>query len=151
MGESKSIRVREGDPRGSAPAVAQPQSIRWPLVWAVGVFQIKLLVDGLKDILLFPLSMIAAAIDLLAGNPVHKGLFAVVLRAGRGFENWVDLFAAVESGNDSPNGLDAHLGQVERLLRDQSKRQDLTARARRAVDDALLALQRAHEGERSDQ
>ncbi len=129
----------------TAPAIAEPTRSRWPLIWAVGVFQLKLLVEGLKDIALFPLSMVAAGIDLLAGNSPERGLFATVLRAGRGFENWVNLFAAIETEQQRKSSLDAHLDQVEQVLRDQAKREDLTARARTAVDDALKAIARAQQ------
>jgi len=132
----------------SEPAPEASASARWPLIWAVAMFQLKLVVDGLKDIALFPLSLAAAAIDLIAGNRPERGLFAMVLRAGRGFDEWVDLFAAADSKNQAvagPRGLDAHVHQLEQFVSDASKRKDLTDRARQAMDDALLALQRARQ------
>ena len=58
------------------------------------VFQAKLFTDGLKDILLSPLSLIAglAGIFLARSNPGIP--LYELLRFGRKVEVWIDLFAA---------------------------------------------------------
>jgi hypothetical protein len=93
------------------------------------VFQAKLLVDGLRDLLLSPLSIGAALIDLLIpGDDGGKRFYAVV-RFGRRTERWINLFGAADRSDPdmAPQGADALLGEIEAFLRDPKRRD--TARA----------------------
>ncbi len=65
----------------------------------VGLFQVKLLVDGLRDVALSPISLVAAAIDLLGFRLDETALFYQVLHAGKRSEKWIDLFSAAKPGN----------------------------------------------------
>lgn len=67
---------------------------RFPVFRDVVVFQFKLLVDGLRDVLISPLSILAAIVDLLVpGDDGGKRFYAVV-RFGRRTEEWINLFGA---------------------------------------------------------
>ena len=55
------------------------------------VFQFKLILDGLKDILLLNLSFIAIVFDAVAGRIRHPRLFYGVVRLSRRFEEWLRL------------------------------------------------------------
>ena len=55
------------------------------------VFQCKLVLDGLKDILLLNLSVIAIVFDAIAGRIAHPRLFYGVVRLSRRFEEWLKL------------------------------------------------------------
>jgi hypothetical protein len=93
------------------------------------VFQAKLLVDGLRDVLLSPLSIGAALIDLLIpGDDGGKRFYAVV-RFGRRTERWINLFGAADRSDPdiAPQGADALVGEIEAFLRDPKRRD--TARA----------------------
>lgn len=71
---------------------------RRALVWNVLVFQLKLLADGLRDVLLSPLSLGAAVLGLLAGGREPDQYFQRVLHWGRGTERWINLFGAQRGG-----------------------------------------------------
>ena len=58
------------------------------------VFQLKLFTDGLKDILLSPLSLIAGLTGVLLGGKNPGALLYQLLRAGQRFEDWIGLFSA---------------------------------------------------------
>ncbi len=145
---------------------ATPEELRagrWALIRDLAVFQLKLLVDGLKDIVLSPLALVAGAIDIVSGGARPGRWFRGVLRAGARFDRWVGLFAAVEGpaqpalpastseGASAPSrgepapasagGLDVHIAQLERLLVEQHRQGGLTAGAKRALDRALDALE----------
>lgn len=123
----------------------EPASARWVMIRDVLVFQGKLVVDGLKDLVLGPLTVVAAIIDLFA--PVGKegrNLYRA-LRWGRAFEDWINLFEPVEREEQggtqlappSRRGVDAYVGAVEKLLADQVAKGGVTASAKQTIDGAL--------------
>lgn len=111
-------------------------------------FQLKLVLDGLKDIALGPLALAAGIAGLFARSG-HPGRYLYrVLRLGRRYEGWIDLYGAADDSADMPRARDAEResidGYMERLaaaLSAQSRRGGLTGRAREAVDRALDALE----------
>jgi hypothetical protein len=123
---------------------------RWHLMRDVLVFQAKLFVDGLKDIVLAPVSVVAAMAGLLLNRRYPGRSFYEVLRMGRSFDRWINLFGAVEdepraavhdgsqSGRD--DGIDAYVRRVETMLVEQHRRGGLTAKAKQAIDRALDAV-----------
>ena len=58
------------------------------------VFQVKLAVDGLKDLVLINLSVIAILIDLLSGGRRRPRRFYAVMRLGHRFDRWLRLYSA---------------------------------------------------------
>jgi hypothetical protein len=65
---------------------------RLQLLTDVAVFQVKLVVDGLRDVLLSPLSIVAAVAGLLTGGDQPERYFQKVIRFGRRSEVWINLF-----------------------------------------------------------
>ena len=85
------------------PASAQEESLdlsaeddrnksRLQLVLDIFVFQFKLAADGLRDVLLSPLSIISAIMGLVAGGDDPYRYFRDLLRFGRRTEVWINLF-----------------------------------------------------------
>lgn len=98
--------------------MSSPSSER-PLLRDALRFQVKLLLDALRDLLLSPVSLAAAAIDGLTGRKDDRGLFYRLLRLGRRSEEWIDLWgAARDPGQPGPENVDQLMGHVEDLLRD---------------------------------
>ena len=58
------------------------------------VFQVKLAVDGAKDLVLINLSVIAILIDLLSGGRRRPRRFYAVMRLGQRFDRWLRLYSA---------------------------------------------------------
>lgn len=90
----------------------------------VVVFQVKLVVDGLRDVFLSPLSIGAALIDLLIPGDDGGKRFYSVVRFGRRTEQWINLFGAADRpGPDiAPKGVDGLLHELETLVRDPQRR-----------------------------
>lgn len=65
---------------------------RLQLVLDILVFQFKLAADGLRDVLLSPLSLIAMIMGLVAGGNDPYRYFRDLLRFGRRTEIWINLF-----------------------------------------------------------
>lgn len=56
------------------------------------VFQLKLLMDGIRDVALVPISLIAGVIGVVRGGPDADRPFESVLQFGRRTKVWINLF-----------------------------------------------------------
>jgi hypothetical protein len=137
------------------PAVVEPSAgdlrvRRWRLVRDLVSFQVKLFVDGIKDLVLAPVSLLAGLYGIFTDRHSPGRAFYRVLEEGRRFDHWVDLFGATEHRALPPSaaadadgtrldrgGLDGVVEQVETALRDQYAKGGLTAKAKDAIDKAL--------------
>lgn len=131
----------------SGPEPEAPDG-RWTLIRDVLVFQLKLGVDAVRDLVLSPVSLLAALLDLVGGGR-ERPLFYQVLLVGRRSEAWIDLFGAgdrVEPERPPHGGEGAHLDRVlervEALIVDQYERGGVTAQAKHTIDRSLDALAR---------
>ena len=69
---------------------------RWRFLRDVLVFQVKLLLDNLRDFALVPVSLGAAIIDLVFKGEREGALFYKVLRWGAHSEEVIDVYSAIE-------------------------------------------------------
>jgi hypothetical protein len=92
------------------------------------IFQLKLVLDGLKDFALFQLAIGALLVDLVSGGGRRRRLFYSVLRLSERFDLWLNLNGAMErldAGEIDEEGLfgaseagsDTLLGKIEELVR----------------------------------
>jgi hypothetical protein len=123
---------------------------RWRLVRDVAMFQVKLVADGLRDLVLSPLSIVAGVLGLVFGGSRPDVLFQDVLAIGRRTERWIDLFGAqrVENGGTAEPGIDAIADRIEDLIRSDLANGGVTAKTRRTVDDLLSRLAGHRRGRR---
>lgn len=105
-------------------------SRRFPVFRDVIVFQVKLLVDGLRDLLLSPVSIFAALVDLLVPGDDGGKRFYGVVRFGRRTEQWINLFGAADRHEPeiAAKGIDVLLEELEGLMRDPARRDEARAR-----------------------
>lgn len=123
------------------PAPDRPDR-RWELLGGVLTFQLKLLVDALRDVVLSPLSLLAALLDLVTGTDRERLHFERVLAVGRATDRWIDLFGAEAAASAETPGLDRIVARVEALVVEQYERGGVTAQAKAAIDRSLDALSR---------
>lgn len=98
-------------------ATARPT--RGALIRDLLIFHLKLWLDGFKDVVLLPLTLIAGAIDFV----FRTRLFYRVLGIGERFDLWLNLFGAARAAGHARDGLfgvsragdPTLLGQLERL------------------------------------
>ncbi|MGA9574682.1 MAG: hypothetical protein WBS20_12130 [Lysobacterales bacterium] len=114
------------------------------------VFQLKLMADGLRDLVLLPVSLIATIIGLLRGGDEPEREFKRVLNLGRESEQWINLFGQHETDQDShaSASIDALFASVEKTLKEQYRSAGTSAKAQAEIDEALQA---AHEKSRQPQ
>lgn len=101
-----------------------PRVTKSQLIRDLIVFQVKLFVDGLRDVVLIPVSFVAGIISLVrTGNEAGSEFYEVVA-FGRQTERSINLFEAadrIETSSDEGDipELDGLVGDVERYVRDR--------------------------------
>jgi hypothetical protein len=102
------------------------------------IFQVKLLLDGMKDITLSPLAIVAVGVDMLAPGERVGHRFYAVMRLGERFDRWLNLFgeadrARAERGGlfaESRAGSDSLLGRIEEMVLGRAETEAESARTR---------------------
>lgn len=60
------------------------------------IFQVKLALDGMKDLVAFNLSIVALILDFISGRGRRPRLFYSVVRGSRRFDKWLNLHSVVD-------------------------------------------------------
>lgn len=124
---------------------------RWTLIRDIGVLQVKLVVDGLRDIVLVPASLIAGIISLATSTDGKPGTqFYRLLAWGKESEHWINLFGAVKNSPESvqqsasfgDRDIDDIVGRLETLVVDEVNRGGVTSQAKARLEKILDAMQR---------
>jgi len=117
---------------------------RWRLVRDLAGFQFKLALDGLRDLLLSPMSIIAglAGIIFSPGNPGKY--FNRLLEFGHRSDIWINLFGA--SGHYDPDpevtSSDAYIGKLEELLVAEYQKGGVVKNVKDRTDKLLNRIQK---------
>jgi hypothetical protein len=69
---------------------------RWKFMRDVVIFQLKLFLDNVRDLVLMPVSLAAALIDLVLRGEREGARFYKVLRWGAHSEDVIDVYSAIE-------------------------------------------------------
>ena len=124
---------------------------RRTLLRDIGVIQVKLIVDGLRDLILVPASLIAGIMSLASSKDGRPGMqFYHLLGFGRQTERWINLFGALanspEKMDPSPpfaeGDIDALVVRFESFVVDEFNRGGVTAQAKERLQKALYAIRR---------
>ena len=120
---------------------------RWNLIRDIAVLQVKLIIDGLRDIILVPVSLVVGIISLVKGGHESNSDFYDLLRLGRKSERWINLFGAAERvpgkiGDDALplDDIDEMVTRVEAFIVDEYKSGGVTRQAKIRLDKAIDVL-----------
>jgi len=118
------------------------KSPRFQLLRDAAVLQLKLLVDGFRDALLIPISLLAAVLGIIRGGADADREFQRVIKLGRRSERWINLFGHQPPlGRHHPTGsMDLLLDQVETTVMEQYRKGRTTEEARAAIEAAMDAV-----------
>ncbi len=130
------------DPEPSTPADDTHLS-RLQLLTDVLVFQFKLLVDGLRDLLLSPLSIIAAVIGLISGGDRPDQYFRRVVRFGLRTERWINLFGE----HDGPGTADHLVDPLRSRVIDEARANPWLSKAGTSLNRQLDGVNSALSGQ----
>ena len=123
---------------------------RRTLIRDVAMFQAKLIVDGFRDLVLVPVSLVAGLISLASGKDGEPGpQFYHLLGVGKQSEQWINLFGALKNAPPDmehvqpfpDTDLDDIVGRVESFVIDEERRGGMTAQARERLERVLSRLQ----------
>lgn len=96
------------------------------------IFQVKLLLDGLKDVVLSPLAIAAVLWDLVPSRNAPRGrAFYQILKVGERFDLWLNLYNPSHAQRQDHEGLleagvhsaDSLMGKLEQLARAEAEKQ----------------------------
>lgn len=125
----------EEEPEGATPAPwnAQDEGVTTEvLLRDLIIFQVKLLLDGLKDVVLSPLAIAAVLWDLVPSRNAPRGrAFYQVLKVGERFDLWLNLYNPSSAERQDHEGLleagvhsaDSLMGKLEQLARAEAEKQ----------------------------
>ena len=127
---------------------------RWALIRDIAVLQVKLVVDGARDLVLVPISMIAGIISLAKSNFGSDNEFYELMRVGKKSERWINLFGAADQLPETerdimklPNtDIDAMVSRVESFVVDEYRKGGVTQQAKERLDRAIDSLHKLASG-----
>lgn len=128
------------------PLTAQPGSNEhWTFLRDVLVFQLKMLLDNVRDFALMPVSLVAALIDLIFKGERQGSLFYQVLRWGAHSEEVINVYSAIESHarpEVNPNyTVDAVIARLEGVLVRECEKGGTAASIKAAMDRTIDQIQ----------
>jgi len=132
----------------------EPDISRWTLIRDMLIFQAKLAMDAVRDLLLSPVSIVCGLIDIFNGHPISKSYFHKLMDLGQKSDSWLNLFGnhnhnrshsehgessnITEQQHAKPEVSVDHLFcQVESILKEQHGKGGLTASAKTTIDRYL--------------
>jgi hypothetical protein len=132
----------------SSPSLLPPANPddRWNFVRDVMVFQLKLLLDNVRDLVLMPVSLVAALIDLVFRGEREGALFYKVLRWGQHSEAVIDVYSAIEHHQASDFKIsrdytvDGVIARLEGVLKREVEQGGTAASVKAAMDKAIDQL-----------
>jgi hypothetical protein len=125
------------------PALSQPQPpSRWQLIRDLLAFQFKLALDGLRDVLLSPISIGAAIIGLLTSREDPGKHFYRLLKLGHESDRWINLFNTHEEV-DGPSS-DTLVRQAESLVKTEVEKGGVVSGLKNHTDNVLDRIQKRH-------
>lgn len=125
-------------------------SDRWTLIRDIAVLQVKLIVDGLRDFILVPVSLVAGLISLFRPGDASGSEFYDLLRVGKRSERWINLFGAADRVPEPTDArvrfpeedIDALVSRVESFVVDEYRRGGVTKQAKDRLDQVLNSLEK---------
>ena len=131
------------------PLSTTPQAnsnARWKFMRDVIVFQLKMLLDNVRDFALMPVSLGAALIDLIYRGEREGALFYKVLKWGAHSEEVIDVYSAIEHHEKgdfkiSPDyTVDGVISRLEGVLVREYEKGGTAATIKAAMDRAIDQL-----------
>ena len=119
---------------------------RWTFIRDVVVFQIKMLLDNLRDLVLMPVALAAAVIDLIYRGEREGALFYKVLRWGLHSEEVIDVYSAIEHHDpgrfkvSQAYTVDGVIARLENVVTREVEKGGTAATIKTAMDRAIDQL-----------
>lgn len=119
---------------------------RWRLVRDLLAFQFKLLLDGMRDVLLSPISIAAALIGLMTSRDNPGKHFYRLLKVGHDSDRWINLFGT-HDGVAGPSSDDL-VRHAESLVKTELEKGGIVSGLKDHTDNVLDRIQDSREDKR---
>ncbi len=135
----------------NAPDEVPSPADRRTVIRDVVVLQLKLVVDGLRDVVLVPASLIAGLLSIVSSHDGRPGnQFYRLLAFGKRSERYINLFGAlanapadvIAAADVGDADIDQIVVRLETLLVDDYRRGGVTAQTRTRIRKLLELMQR---------
>lgn len=129
----------------ASPPAADDSHARWRFLRDVLVFQVKLFIGNLHNFVFIPVSLAAAAADLLFKDQRQGSRFYRVMEWARHADEAIDLYSALREADEGERkfySIDAVVARIEDVIIRETERGGTTASVKAAVDRALDKIQR---------
>ncbi|MEY2584729.1 MAG: hypothetical protein QOD80_755, partial [Verrucomicrobiota bacterium] len=119
---------------------------RWKFWRDVAVFQLKMLLDNVRDLVLMPVSLGAAVIDLILKGEREGARFYKVLRWGAHSEEVIDVYSAIKDHDPGhfkvrpAYTVDAVIARLEGVVVREVEKGGTAASIKSAMDRAIDQL-----------
>jgi hypothetical protein len=111
---------------------------------ALLVLQIRLLLDGLRDVMLSPVSVVAVLLDLLSPRSRRGQYFQMLCFWGHKSDQWINLFGLPGIDGHGENkppvgipGVDTLVEGIEKAVRDGTLRKENRTALRKRVQEVV--------------
>ena len=136
-----------------AQLVPQPpeRTERWQFLRDLLVFELKMLLDNVRDFALMPLSLAAALCDLIVKGEREGALFYKILEWGAHSEEVIDVYSAIERRGrkrvvNPTYTVDAVVTQLEKVLVRECEKGGTAASIKAAMDRTFDQIHRETSG-----
>jgi len=131
MSENK---TPKSSPRHNLSISSQSMETNHPFKRLI-IFQLKLALDAMRDILLSPISIVCTLLDLSQKNNKNQpGYFDKLMMLGRNTEKKINLFEQHRPGDST---VDSVLSQVESVVMNEYKNKNLSSKALSTIQEIL--------------
>ena len=117
---------------------------RWQFLRDVAVFELKLALNNLHNFFQIPLTLVVAAIDVIAGGKTEGERFYKLVEMGRTIDDSIDIYSIIEHRERSLNKdftVDAVIRRLEDVIVKEYAKGGTAASVKQAVDRAIDDMQ----------
>ena len=125
---------------------------RWPLIRQAIVFQLKLGLDALRDILMSPVSIVLVVTDIVMANNHQQCYFIRLLGLGKKSDHWINLFgvdlpSAEQNDNNvtADSNVDYWFAKIEEVVKEQQVNGKLSQSGKEKLQQYLRRINQSSE------
>ncbi|MFT5208342.1 MAG: hypothetical protein ACI9CE_000056 [Flavobacterium sp.] len=119
---------------------AGKKSNNWQLIRDVVRFQLKLVLDGLRDVLLSPISIGAALYGIITRPEEPDKYYRDLLKFGSKSDQWINLFESKEHA-DANISSNEYINKVEDMLINEYKKGGVVRSIKNHTDGVIASFQ----------
>jgi hypothetical protein len=105
------------------------------------IFQLKLGLDALRDVLLSPVSIIAMLLDIVLRHDPKQSYFLRLMHFGRLSDHWINLFGIKQPfQKHRSDSVDHWLSQIEGVIKEQQSDGKLSESAKSKIEQYMAKI-----------